>query len=126
MNTKLAAFIISFTAVVLIITTTHAYRRNRLSTRIFFMWLFIWSSIGFFALFPSLVDKVMELAHMTIRMNFILMSAILLIFIIIFYISSKTAVLARKVSKLSQDIAILNYRLEEEISGEDSKTQQLS
>ena len=91
MNTKLAAFAIFFLCLIVVAIIIRDFRRNKLSTRIFFMWLVIWLNIGIFALFPSLLDSVANFLNIGIRMNLIMMSAIFLLVVIIFYISSSVA-----------------------------------
>lgn len=112
MNTKLAAFVIFVFAVYFLAMTFKTYKRNHLSTRIFLMWSFIWIIIGIGSLFPSLADKLMTFVNMGIRMNFILLSAILFLFIMMFYMSSNIINSSRKIIKLIQQLSILNYRLE--------------
>ena len=73
------------------------------------MWLFIWFVIGFFALFPFLLDRLMRFANMGNRLFFLTTGAILLLYIIIFYITSNMAKMNKKISDLVQEIAILNY-----------------
>ena len=111
MNTKLGAFIIAIFALAAIVRTVQVFRRDKLSTRLFLMWVFIWSSIGFFALFPFLLDKVMEFANMGDRLFFITTAAVLILYMIMFYVTAKQSKVNRKISKLAQEIAILNYNL---------------
>ena len=116
MSTKLASFLISIFAVFAIVITIRTFRKNRLSTRLFLMWLFIWSAIGFFALFPSLLDALMQVVNIGYRPFFLSTGAILILYVIIFYISSNVSSTNRKISKLVQEIAILNHKLENLIS----------
>jgi hypothetical protein len=78
------------------------------------MWSFIWLAIGVFALFPALLDKLMRLVNMGDRSFFLTTGAILILFMIIFYISSSMSRMNRKISKLIREIAILNYKLDEQ------------
>jgi len=111
-NDKLGALVIAIFAIGAILVTVRIYRKNRFSTRLFFMWLFIWLIVGFLALFPSVLDKLMALANMGNRMFFITSAAILFLFILIFYLSANVSKMNRRISKLVQNIAILDYKLE--------------
>ncbi len=111
MNIKLAAIAIAIFSVLIIVITIQIYRRNKLPTRVMFMWIFIWLSIGVFALFPKLLDGITNFVNMTIRINFILTSAIFILFLITFYTASKVSIIALKLTRLTQEIAILNYEL---------------
>jgi len=113
MNPKLGAFIIAIFAILAIVRTVQIFRRNKLSTRLLLMWLSIWFAIGFFALFPSVLDKLRKFFNMGYRPFFITTAAILLLYVIIFYVTSGMSRINRKISKLTQEIAILNYKLGE-------------
>lgn len=112
MNTKLAAFIIVIFSIFAIIMTVRIFRKDRLSTRLFLMWLFIWFAIGFFALFPFVLDKAMKAVNIGSRAFFITTGAILILYIVIFHISSNMSRMDRKISKLAQELAILNRKLQ--------------
>ncbi|MCP5045536.1 MAG: DUF2304 family protein, partial [bacterium] len=60
MNTKIGALVICLLAVIAIIMTFRIFKKDKLSTRLLFFWLVIWFSIGFFALFPHLLDYIKE------------------------------------------------------------------
>ncbi|OVE76427.1 hypothetical protein BVX97_00890 [bacterium E08(2017)] len=112
-NTKLMAFLMTVISVLFVLLTVRSYRRNSLPTRIFFMWLVIWMGVGVFALFPSLLDGLMRLCNMTVRMNFILLAANAFLLVLVFYMSSGMAVMKRKLTKLSQEMGIITYKLEQ-------------
>ena len=111
MNTKLGAYVIAILATLAVMKTVRIYRENRLSTRLFLMWLIIWFIIGFASLFPSTLDTLMRLANMGNRIFFLTTGAILILYMIIFYITSNISRTNRKISKLVQEIAILEYKL---------------
>ena len=120
MNLKLGAIIIAISALLAIFLTIRIFRKNRLSTRFFLIWLFIWFSIGFFALFPSVLDKLMKLANMGNRLFFLTSGAILILYIMIFYLTSTLSRMNRKISRLTIEIALINFNLEKK-EKEDSK-----
>jgi len=114
MNTKIGAFLIVFISILAIINTIWMFKKDKFSTRLFLMWLFVWSAIGIFAFFPSFFDYLMKLANMGNRTFFITTGAILILYIIIFYVTTHISKMNRKIAKLVQEIAILNYRFEEQ------------
>jgi len=98
-----------------IIQTIKNFRENKLTTRLLFMWLMIWTAIGFFACFPHFLDYLMKYLNFGNRLFFLTMGAILILYIIIFYLSANIAKLNQKVNKLIQEIAILKFRHEEQL-----------
>lgn len=120
MNTKLAALIICFFSIFIIIRAIQIFRRGRIASRIFLLWVLIWASIGFFALFPSLLDNIMKFVNMGNRLFFLTTIAIIILFMVLFYVTSVLSRLTRRVSKSIQEIALLNYKLEK-IEGEERK-----
>ncbi len=112
MNTKIAAFIIVGASVYGITKIISSYRKDDISTRIMFLWILLWSGIGVFALFPSMLDSIMKLVNMGDRLFFLTTWAILILFVIVFYITSNISKSNRKISKLTQEIALLKYQQE--------------
>lgn len=115
MNMKLGAILILLLALGAIIQTIKNFRENKLTTRLLFMWLMIWTAIGFFACFPHFLDYLMKYLNFGNRLFFLTMGAILILYIIIFYLSANIAKLNQKVNKLIQEIAILKFRHEEQL-----------
>lgn len=112
MNTKIAAFVIVGASVYGITKIISSYRKDDISTRILFLWVFLWSGIGVFALFPSMLDAIMKLVNMGDRLFFLTTWAILILFVIVFYVTSNISKSNRKISKLTQEIALLKYQQE--------------
>ncbi len=110
MNTKIAAFIIVGASVYGITKIISSYRKDDISTRIMFLWILLWSGIGVFALFPSMLDAIMKLVNMGDRLFFLTTWAILILFVIVFYVTSNISKSNRKISKLTQEIALLKYQ----------------
>ena len=115
MNIKLGAFLVFGFAIAAIIQTIGNFKKDKLTTRLLFLWLSIWSSIGFFALFPQFLDYIMKYLNFGNRLFFLTTAAVLILFVIIFYLSSNMAKLNHKVSKLVQEIAILKFKQEEQL-----------
>ena len=105
-------YITAFLSGLIVLSAVRMFRMNKLSTRVFFIWLTIWIGIGFFSLFPSLLDTFMDLVSMKGRAIFLSVSAIVLICVILFYITADISRMESKISKLTREIAILNYKLD--------------
>ncbi len=114
-NTKAAALLIVAFALFAILKAIRTFRQDKLSTRLLVMWITIWTGISFFAVFPGLLDRAMQMVNMGNRTFFLSTGAILILFVIVFYLSSHISRLNHKISVLVQEIAILNYRLEETV-----------
>ena len=76
------------------------------------VWLLMWFGIGFFSLFPSLLNSIMRLAQMENRMFFILVLAVFLLFALVFNLSSRIDKMQTTLAKLIQEMAIMNYRMD--------------
>ena len=113
MNTKLAAFLIAILALLAVLNTIRSFKRNRLSARLLFMWLFIWVCIGFFSLFPSPLKVLMSWVGMGNKLFFLTTGAIILLYVVIFYVSSSLSNMRLSIARLTQELALLRYELEE-------------
>ena len=109
MNLKVGAYVIAIIAAFGFVNTLRMFKRDRLTARLLLMWLAVWFSIGFFALFPSLLDRLMRLAQMGDRPFFLTTGAIVLLYILMFYISSAVSRMNAKIGKLAQQIAIMKH-----------------
>ncbi len=86
-------------------------RRETMGIRSALVWVFMWSCIGVFSFFPDLLDAAMRLAQMEKRMFFILILAVFVLFAFVFNLVSRMDRLERNMSRLIQEIAMLNYKL---------------
>lgn len=114
-NTKIAALLIVAFSLGSILKAIRTFRQDKLSTRLLVMWIVIWAGISFFAVFPGFLDWIMQMVNMGNRTFFLSTGAILILFVIVFYLSSHISRLNHKISGLVQEIAILNYRLEDKV-----------
>jgi len=110
MNTKVAAYLILILSLFAILRTIKLFRRDVLTIRLLLLWISIWISIGFFALFPSLLDFLRQYINMGDRPFFITTGAIIVLFVFIFYISSTVSSAKKQIVKLTREIAVLNYK----------------
>lgn len=113
---RLVGVLIALFAVLAIIKTVDLFRKDKLTTRLLLVWVILWSSIGFFALFPILLDQLMRLVNMGDRLFFLTTTSILILYILIFHITASLSQTNRKITKLAQEITIINHKLEEKIN----------
>lgn len=106
------SLLFSFISLLAISFILNSLRRESMGIRSAIVWLLLWSGIGFFILFPSLLNSVMRLAQMENRMFFILVLAVFILFALVFNLSSRIDKVQRTLAKLVQEMAIRNYKIE--------------
>jgi hypothetical protein len=87
-------------------------KRETIGIRSATVWLIMWGGIGFFSLFPGLLNAAMRVAQMENRMFFILILSIFILFALSFGLSSRLEKMQRDLAKVIQELAMLNYKLE--------------
>ncbi|MDY6986978.1 MAG: DUF2304 domain-containing protein [Thermodesulfobacteriota bacterium] len=87
-------------------------KKDRVGIRSAATWTVLWFGIGFFCLFPGLLDAAMRFAQMKNRMFFILVSAVFVLFALVFNLASRMDRMQRDISRLIQEIALLNYKVD--------------
>lgn len=95
-----------------ILLTFCRFAQSRVGFRSTLLWLLLWTAVGFFGLFPHLLDYLMHPLMMQNRTFFLLMGAILILFAMLFRLDSERAALSRKVNRLAQELAIFRYQQE--------------
>lgn len=121
---KITSITLFFTlfSVVAIIFTFKSLKKDTIGIRSALIWFLLWTGIGFFSLFPFLLDSIMHLTQMKNRMFFILISAVFILFAILFNLSSKLDKMQRDSARLVQEIAILQNRIERKDETKNNKT----
>lgn len=87
-------------------------KKNQIGIRSALIWIGLWAGIGFFSLFPELLDTAVRLVQMKTRMLFILLVAVFILFALVFNYASRIDNMQRNITKLSREIATLNFKLE--------------
>ena len=98
-------------AILAFVQTIRSFSHHRRAVRSTIVWLTIWFSIGSFGLFPRLLDLLMHSTMMTNRMYFLFVISILILYAFNFRQDSQNNTLARRLDRLTQEIAILRYQL---------------
>jgi hypothetical protein len=85
-------------------------KQEKIGIRSAMVWFFLWICIGFFSLFPGLLDWAARLAQMESRIIFVLLFAVFVLFAFMFNVTTRLEKMQRNVEKLSQEIALVNFR----------------
>ena len=112
MKLTITTIIIALAAALSIGRILYNVKREALGIRAAMVWLFIWFCIGFFALFPELLNMAMRIAQMESRMFFILLLAVFILFAIVFNITSRLEHMQRDLAKLVRETSLINLRIE--------------
>lgn len=113
---KFTSITLIFTAIsaIAIYVTYEGLKRETIGIRSGLVWFALWFGIGFFSLFPGLLNTLMHLAQMQNRMFFILLTAVFILFSLVFNMNYRMEKMQRTISRLAQELAITNYKLEKE------------
>ncbi len=76
------------------------------------IWLCLWFSIGFFSLFPELLNWAARFARMESRIIFVLLFAVFVLFAFMFSVTTRLDRMQRTIEKLVQEIALINFGIE--------------
>lgn len=101
-----------FSSIIALYYTVGRLKKDTIGIRSAVIWFLLWLFIGFFSLFPKLLNAAMRIAQMENRMFFILITAVFILFALAFNLSSRIDHLQRNISRLIQEISILNAKLE--------------
>jgi len=86
-------------------------RTHKLSVKSFLVWIMLWFSMVFFSLYPDALIFFMRLADMENRIYFLFIVTTVVIFIILFSLFVSSREKDKLLHRLTQEIALLNYRL---------------
>lgn len=88
------------------------FKQETMSLRSTFLWILMWAAIGIGSIFPSITDYFMGLAQMGNRMVFILLTAVFVLLILIFNLSSRLEKTQRDNMLMAQELTVLQYRVD--------------
>jgi small membrane protein len=112
MKLTTASICLSFFSLIAIIYTLNSLRRDNLGIRSALVWFALWTGIGFFSLFPYLLNHIMHIAQMEDRMLFILIMAVFILFALLFKLGARMDKMQRTSARLVQEISILTHKTE--------------
>ncbi len=101
--------VLSIIAIYLILTRL---KKDNMGIRSALIWMILWFGIGFFSLFPELLNMAMRFAQMENRMFFILVSAVFILFALVFNLNARMDKMQRDIARLVQELSILNYKID--------------
>ena len=87
-------------------------RHDTIGLRSAIIWIALSIGIGFFALFPKLLDNAMRIAQMENRMFFILILAVFILFALVFNLASQLYKAERGIAKLVREISLLSHKVD--------------
>lgn len=102
--------VLSVIAIYLILTRL---KKDNIGIRSALVWMILWSGIGFFSLFPELLNTAMHFAQMENRMFFILVSAVFILFALVFNLNTRIDRMQRDIARLVQELSMLNHRIDD-------------
>jgi hypothetical protein len=96
-------------------------KQERTGIRSALIWFFLWVFIGFFSLFPELLNWATRFAQMESRIIFVLLLAVLVLFAFMFSVTTRLDRMQRNIEKLVQEIALTNFKVETDHKEEKNK-----
>lgn len=99
-------------------------KQERTGIRSALIWFFLWGFIGFFSLFPELLDWATKFAQMESRIIFVLLFAVFVLFAFMFSVTTRLDRMQRNIEKLTQEIALTNFRRDMDNRKEKKSTSQ--
>ncbi len=85
---------------------------DRSSIRSTVFWTALWIGVGVFGLYPGLADYLMSFTMMESRTFFIFVVAVFILYRLQFKSSEQQELLQRRVTRLAQEVALLNGRID--------------
>jgi len=85
---------------------------ERIGIRSATIWVVLWAGIGFFSIYPDLLNTAVQLVQMKNRMLFLLTISVFVLFSFVFNLSSRLDKTQRDLSKIIQELSIINYQIE--------------
>ncbi len=108
---KTAFAIILFITVLAIFRIWYLFKKEKTTIKNAIFWTVLWIIIGIGILVPKSLDLAMKIVMMENRLFFISVMGIFVLLIIVNNLSISQKKTERTVTKLVQEIAILNYKL---------------
>ncbi len=109
--TPVTLFLVFF-SVSMILLVLSRIKKDAIGLRSALVWILIMAGIGVFSLFPGLLDWAIRFSRMKERMIFVLLTAVFILLAFIFNLSTRHDRMQRDLSKIIQELALINYRLE--------------
>jgi hypothetical protein len=98
-------------ALLVIAGVAHRISRDRMGIRSGLIWALAWAVVGAVAIFPNLLNWVLEISQMQHRLLFALVLAVLFLLAFVFSLTSRLERAERAMWRAHQELAITNARL---------------
>jgi len=122
MNIRIITVIIAVVSAIALYVTFNLFKRDKLTVRFFILWVFAWAALGLFSLFPKPLDYLVSLLAMEDRLVLMFAGSFLFVFLIVFNITARLAEMERKITRLTQELSVLNFKLEK-LNDENSRNE---
>jgi hypothetical protein len=114
--TPLTVLIVAF-ALFEIVRVLLRISQDRMGIRSGLVWAVAWLAVGSVAIFPDLLNWVLEISQMQNRLLFALVLAVLFLLALVFGLTSRLERAERAMWRAHQELAIANARLDQLASG---------
>lgn len=112
-----AIFIVLLLCGIIVVSRTwYLFKNERTTMKNAIFWTLLWIIIIIGIFVPKSLDFAMKILKMENRLFFISLMGLLVLLIIVFNLSTSQKKTERTVSKLIQEIAILDYKLDKNIN----------
>ena len=113
---KTAFIIIFLVGILAILRIWYLFKNEKTTIKNAIFWTVLWIIVGIGILVPNSIDLAMKIFRMENRLFFISIFGMLILLIIVYNLSISQKRSERIVAKLVQEIAILNYKLDQNIN----------
>lgn len=114
MKLTVATLFLAGFSLAMIVIIGRRIKQEQTGIRSALVWLFLWFAIGFFSLFPGLLNLAAEFAQMESRIMFVLLFAVFVLFAFMFSVTNRLDRMQRNIEKIVQEIALLNFKTDGE------------
>ena len=91
----------------------HRIMQERIGIRSGLIWALAWAVVGVVAVYPDLLNGLLELAQMENRLAFAILLSVLFLLALVFSLTSRLEHAERAVLRAHQELAITNARLDQ-------------
>lgn len=112
-----AIFIVILLCGIIVVSRSwYLFKNERTTIKNTLFWTLLWIIIGIGILIPKSLDFAMKILKMENRLFFISLIGLLVLLIVVYNLSISQKKSERTISKLIQEIAILSYKLDQNIN----------
>lgn len=114
MKLTVFTFILALLSLFFLTVTFQRLKSGALGFRSAAVFIILWLAIGLLSLFPSLLNSLTHLMQMEIRLFFVLITAVIILFALIFHLMSLVDSLRHDRDRLIQELSLLRHDYEQQ------------